>query len=268
MDSRSLRARVVAAGGLLLGVTLLLSGAASPTPVRAFGDVQHGRYLAQTACMECHSERSDPFHLDMAKAYAGGEEFEGPWGKVFSRNLTSDKATGIGGWTDDQIKRAITQGVDDEGQKLILMPWERFRSWSASDIDDLVAFLRTLPAVKNDVPEDQLAPAPAVAGFIGSIPPLKAVVPPALYSSPRDVWHDFVQPGGDSAQPVAPAGFNAPQGRDSAARGGYLVKNVLGCIDCHSSNMAGGAPPFFAPNVTPDRETGIGCRQHKRSARC
>ncbi len=258
MDPRSHRGRIAAASGLLVGITLLFSGALFPTAARA-ADVENGRRLAQTACMECHTERSaNPYQLDLNKLYAGGEAFDGPWGTVFSRNLTPDKATGIGNWTDAQIRRSVTEGLDDEGQKLILMPWERFRSWASADLDDVIAYLRTLPAIKNDVRDDKLAPPPAVAGFIGSIPPLRNVVPQALYSSPRDVFHDFVAAGGDTSIPAAAAGFTAPQGRDSVARGAYLTRNVLGCIDCHSSNMAGGAPPFFAPNGTPDKATGVG----------
>ena len=258
MDPRSQRSRITAAGGLLAGITLLLSGAVFPTPARA-ADVENGRRLAQTACMECHSERgANPYQLDPAKLYAGGEAFNGPWGTVYSLNLTSDKETGIGNWTDAQVRRAITEGIDDEGQKLILMPWERFRSWASADLDDVIAFLRTLPAIKHETPADKLAPPAAIAGFIGSIPPLRAAVPQALYASPRDVFHDFVAAGGDTSIPPAVAGYTAPQGRDSVARGAYLARNVLGCIDCHSSNLAGGAPPFFAPNVTPDKATGIG----------
>lgn len=257
MDPRVHLSRVVAAAGLLLGATLLVSALATPPSARA-ADVANGRMLAMNACAECHSQRSNPYQLDASKLFAGGAQFEGPWGTVYSRNITPDPETGIGAWTDEEVKRAITEGVSRNGEKLILMPFEHFRGMSASDIDVVVAFLRSLPPVRNVVPADRLAPPAAVAGFVNSVPPLRAAVPPSLFSSPRDVFHDYVANGNDYALPPAPAGFVAPQGRDSVARGGYLVKAVLGCTACHSSNLAGGAPPFFAPNITPDRETGIG----------
>lgn len=254
--------KLVTAAGLVASLSILLSVFSTrPAPVIAADDqAASGKMLAQSICIACHSQlvQGDPYHLDSAKLYAGGEAFEGPWGKIFSANITPDKETGIGNWTDAQIKRAINEGISADGKKLILMPWEIFRGLSDDDLNAIVAYLKTLPPIKNMVPEAQLAPPEAIAGFVGSIPPLKAAVPPALYASPRDVFHDFFFPSDPSAVPPAPAGFKAPQGKDSPARGGYLVKNLLACAACHAVNLAGGTPPFFAPNITPDRDTGIG----------
>ena len=210
--------------------------------------------------MDCHTVRveGDPYTLDPSKLFAGGEPFEGPWGAVYSANITSDAETGIGAWTDEEIGRAITEGIGRDGTKLLVMPWEFFQGLSNEDVNNIVAYLRTLPAVKHTPPPAQLAPPEAVAGFVNSIPPLKAAVPPELYASPRDVFHDFFFTGAPSAVPPAAPDFTAPQGTNSPERGGYLVKNLLGCAFCHAPNLAGGMAPIFGPNITPDQETGIG----------
>ena len=247
--------------GLLL-LSLAIPGLRSVPSATAADEemVARGRYLASTTCMECHTQRvaGDPYHLDRAKLFAGGEEFEGPWGEVYARNITSDRETGIGSWTEEDIKRAITQGISKDGTKLLVMPWELFRGLADEDVSAIAAYVKTIPAVRNQVPPAKLAPPEAVAGFINSIPPLRAVVPPTLFSQPRDVFHDFFFHGGPFASRPAPPGFRAPEGKDSAERGRYLAQNLLGCNFCHSPNLAGGTPPYFAPNISPDRETGIG----------
>ena len=69
--------------------------------------------------MECHSPRHDG-HSDLKNGLGkGGEKFEGPWGVSVSRNITSHKVAGIGGWSDAEIKRAITQGVGKDDRKLL-----------------------------------------------------------------------------------------------------------------------------------------------------
>ena len=85
--------------------------------------LKKGFYLATIAhCMECHTPMGRGQH-DSAKDLArGGFEFPGPWGVSVSRNITQSKTKGIGGWTDAEIKRAITTGVDKEGS-LSSRPW-------------------------------------------------------------------------------------------------------------------------------------------------
>jgi mono/diheme cytochrome c family protein len=72
--------------------------------------------------------------------------------EVFGPNLTPDLDTGLGGWSDEEIKQALVTGVDDEGQTLCsAMP--KFANLSASEINDVVAYLRSLPVVHKEVPE-------------------------------------------------------------------------------------------------------------------
>lgn len=110
--------------------------------------VVRGFYLATIGhCMECHTPLVNG-EMDFAHAMgAGGREFPGPWGVSVSRNITSSKTKGLGAWTDAEIKRAITQGVDKDGNKLKPpMGFGYYAHMTDEDVDAVVAWLRTLPA--------------------------------------------------------------------------------------------------------------------------
>ncbi len=118
--------------------------------------VRHGEYIATIAgCAFCHSPfRDDNTMIDELKL-AGGQKFEVvPFGTFVSYNLTSDKETGLGGWTDDQIKTFVTSGVRPDGSRMIPfpMPWPNFANMKPDDLNALVAFLRSLPPVSNRIP--------------------------------------------------------------------------------------------------------------------
>jgi mono/diheme cytochrome c family protein len=117
---------------------------------------RHGEYIAQiSGCAFCHSPfRDDDTLIDDFK-YAGGQKFEMvPFGTFVSYNLTSDRETGLGGWTDDQIKTFVTSGVRRDGSRMIPfpMPWANYASLTTQDLNALVAFLRSLPPVSNRIP--------------------------------------------------------------------------------------------------------------------
>jgi hypothetical protein len=96
--------------------------------------------------MECHTPVG-PGGRDFSKLGTGGFDFPGPWGKSTSRNITSSKTKGIGDWTDDEIKRAITQGISRDGSHLKPpMGFEFYKNLAAGDLDAIVAYLRTVPA--------------------------------------------------------------------------------------------------------------------------
>ena len=104
------------------------------------GDVAKGETLVTTnACGSCHTGSKGTL--------AGGDtQFSG----VYGANITPDMATGIGGWTDDQIKAAIKTGVDDDGKELCAS-MTRFSTLSDQDLTDIVAYLRSIEAVNNAV---------------------------------------------------------------------------------------------------------------------
>jgi len=111
--------------------------------------VKRGFYLATIAhCMECHSPLG-PKGRDFTRMGAGGFELKGPWGVSVSRNITSSKAKGLGGWSDDEIKGAITQGISRDGGKLKPpMGFAFYAKMTPDDLDAIVAYLRTVPAVE------------------------------------------------------------------------------------------------------------------------
>ena len=96
--------------------------------------------------MECHTPRVNG-HADFASGLGkGGEEFKGPWGVAVSRNITSHREKGIGAWSDVEIKRAITQGVRKDGTPLKPpMGYPLYARMSDADLNDVVAYLRTVP---------------------------------------------------------------------------------------------------------------------------
>ncbi len=125
-------------------------GAEKPMPASAMRNkVKRGFYLATIGhCMECHTpfgpKKGKDFVNDLGK---GGFELKGPWGVSVSRNITSSKTKGIGDWTDDEIKRAITEGVRKDGSKLKPpMGFSYYAGMTKSDLDAIVAYLRTVPA--------------------------------------------------------------------------------------------------------------------------
>jgi mono/diheme cytochrome c family protein len=107
-----------------------------------------GFYLVTIAhCMECHTPMG-PRERDFTNRLgAGGFEFPGPWGVSVSRNITASKDKGIGGWTDDEIKRAISEGISRDGSKLKPpMGYHYYATLASDDLDAMVAYLRTVPA--------------------------------------------------------------------------------------------------------------------------
>jgi mono/diheme cytochrome c family protein len=110
--------------------------------------VKKGFYLATIGhCFECHTPMG-PKGRDFVNNYGkGGFDFLGPWGKSTSRNITSHPTKGIGAWSDDEIKRAITKGVSRDGSPLKPpMGYGFYANMTEADLDALVAYLRTVPA--------------------------------------------------------------------------------------------------------------------------
>jgi mono/diheme cytochrome c family protein len=112
--------------------------------------VAFGEYLVLVGhCMECHTPLVKG-RMVLAKFGAGGRVFPGPWGQSVSTNITPSKDSGIGKWTDAQIKRAITKGVRHDGTKL--RPPMCFRCYdqmTEADLDAVVAYLRTIKPIEN-----------------------------------------------------------------------------------------------------------------------
>jgi len=139
----------------LLALSMMLA-AGAPTIASAESQIDRGKYLVTVGgCSDCHTAGTFLGHPDMSR-YLGGSDvgFAIPGLGVFvGRNLTPDKETGIGGWTDQQIITAFTAGQRPDGRMLApIMPWPALSQLTAADAQAIVAYLRSIPAVNNAVP--------------------------------------------------------------------------------------------------------------------
>ncbi len=126
----------------------IFPGAENPYTLAMLDDkLKRGFYLATIGhCMECHTPMVKGHHDFDADLGRGGFEFPGPWGVSVSRNITSSKNKGIGGWTDAEIKRAITQGIDKDGNRLKPpMGFGYYAHMTDADLDAVITWVRTLP---------------------------------------------------------------------------------------------------------------------------
>lgn len=170
--------------------------------------LERGRYLAEAVlgCFDCHADHDVKKYAlpAVGPVGAGGVCMGQPGsfpGVICMPNITPDRETGLGGWTDGEIIRAIREGVDRDGRWLFpLMPFREYQAISDEDARALVVYLRSLPPVKRPVPERQTTLMANIMKF--AVQPLQG--------------------------PVA-----EPNRQDRAAYGKYLAK-VSGCQFCHS----------------------------------
>ena len=176
----------------------------------------------------------------MAKQLSGGPQtWDTPQFRVKGSNITPDRDTGIGGWTDPQIKNAIQNGVRPSGVPLSpQMPFAFYKIFTPADIDAVVAYLKSVPATRNQVE-------------------------PPVYKAPMDV---HVPPGAEKP-------FSEADMADPVKRGFYLA-TIGHCMECHTKTPSGtdfknslgkGGEEFPGPwgvsvarNITSHKEKGIG----------
>jgi hypothetical protein len=242
---------LAAAISLTIGWRPFLGPQARPLTERRFEStperLARGQYLATSVsgCLFCHSEHdwTAPGTPILPGRQGAGETL--PYidlpGQIVAPNLTPDPETGAGNWTDDQIARAVREGIGHDGRALFpIMAYGRFRSMADEDLASIVVYLRSLPPVRHALPKTEI------------IFPVKYLI----RSAP---------------QPLTTA-VSRPDPSDRVAWGHYLA-TIGGCEDCHTAqergkdianmNFAGG---FFlgvsggetaaAANITPD-STGI-----------
>ena len=129
-----------------------------PSPPRA-ATAEYGRYLASViyGCVDCHTSGFGPTDEKLASPgrMAGGQVLHGRDGAlVYSRNLTPDAATGLGGWSAEDLARALREGTTPKGQRL-REPMPLFRDIDDTDTRALYAFLHGLPPSNSPLPELQ-----------------------------------------------------------------------------------------------------------------
>ena len=228
----------------------LPKGGAAPTLVveKTPAQIARGEYLVKHAadCLDCHSQR-DPAYFSgpvmPGTEGGGGERFgeeAGVPGVLYAANITP---YGIGQWTDGELMRAITIGVNRDGQALYpLMPYLHYGKLAKTDVEAIIAYIRTLKPIANKVPPGKLE---FPMNWVVRMIPDKIT----LSEHPPDA------------------------AKDPIANGEYLV-NAIGCIECHSPvdhgqmmrgmEFSGGvefivqAGTVRSTNLTPDPETGLG----------
>ena len=229
---------------LLSATTVLLLTAliASASAQQNKSLIERGRYLAEgpVACANCHTPRGPDMAMLPERAYSGGFKIVDPGFEVYTANITPDKDTGIGSWTDAQIITAIREGKTREGKiNFPPMPVPTYNNMSDGDVKAIVAYLHTVKPIHNEVPQSKY-----------NIP--QQAMPPAK-------------------------GLPAPSKKDKVAYGRYIATALAHCFECHSGPDAHGVPDpehnlgsggfliTLAPgatvmtaNITSDMETGIG----------
>jgi mono/diheme cytochrome c family protein len=240
---------VVGVAGLItsVGWEVVLGPKARPVTDRAFDATEarlaRGRYLVEgpAHCFHCHSEHdlASPEFPTIAQTRGGGWELPEPsLGRLYAPNITSDPETGIGGWSDDEIARAIQEGVSRDGRALFpVMPYFQYAQLDEEDIASIIVYLRTVPPVRKPNVTREL------------VFPLEYIV--------KTIPEPLTEPSRShpSSTPVE--------------RGRYLA-TVADCTDCHTPSDANGEPlpglafgggmpfvmpgadPVFSMNITPD----------------
>ena len=222
---------------LSIGLLLIASDAEAQTREQ----IARGKYVfgAAAGC-GCHTVPKQALN-------AGGRKYDGPFGTVYASNITPDPTTGIGKWTDEQIITATRGGRRANGERLIpVHPYTVFNGMAEEDLKDVVAYLRSVPPVNRATPAKKI-----------SVPLFESVFLPAWLAT--------------FAAVETPPKSAATSG---VARGEYLTRAVSHCGECHTprtmtmavdntrflaGNPKGKGPEGSAvPNITPDRETGLG----------
>lgn len=164
---------MIRVGMVALALGAALTGAASAQTANAQSDlVKRGDYLVNTimTCGNCHSPKGPPSAV-AGKEFTGGPPFDTPAFKVTPSNITQDKETGIGSWTDDDIKKLLRTGMRPNGVPIAaVMPVGFYGIITDRDLNAIVAYLRTIKPVSNKVPDPiylkaapaQISPAPSM----------------------------------------------------------------------------------------------------------
>lgn len=117
--------------------------------------VKYGAYLAGPVahCVECHTPFLPEGRPDTRRLGAGGLAFQGPWGVSHAANLTPDSETGLGGWKDAEIIASLYGVRRGGGRVLPPMPTQHYAQGIAeADLRAILAYLRALPPIRNQVP--------------------------------------------------------------------------------------------------------------------
>jgi mono/diheme cytochrome c family protein len=215
-----------------------LSPVGVPAELRSADLVTRGRYLTQAAdCEVCHT-RED------GKPFAGGRAFKTPFGVLYSPNITADRETGIGAWTDADFLRAVHKGIARDGERLYpAFPYDSYTLIADDDVLAIKAYLFSLPVVHATAPPNSLRFPFNQRWLMG-------------------IWATFYNPD----QRFRPHDDRSADWN----RGAYLAEALTHCGDCHTPRnlaqalnnrrkFAGAVTAGWrAYNITADPVSGIG----------
>jgi len=223
---------------VLLAAVVLLSSDTGWTEQLPFGQVERGKYLVDAGdCQACHTTKG-------GKPFAGGLPIETPFGVIYSPNITPDRETGIGEWTDDQFYRALHEGIANDGSHLYpAFPYPWYTKVTRDDALAIRAYLNSLDPIKAERQPNSL-------------------IWPLNYREVMAGWNELYFTKGEfSPDPKKSADWN---------RGAYLVEGLGHCGACHTPlNFAGAAKTsdrlqggtlqdWYAPSLTGDLRRGLG----------
>jgi mono/diheme cytochrome c family protein len=193
-------------GAVLLCTASVVGGAQAEPSAET---IEHGKALTVAAgCASCHT-------ADPAKPFAGGKRIDTPFGAIYSPNLTPDRDTGIGDWSDEEFYRALRYGEDPDGSRYYpAFPYPNFTKLVRDDILAIRAYLATLTPFSNTTPSPELRW-------------------PLNYRVLMRGWdYLFFRPG-----IFEPNQQKSPEWN----RGGYLVEGAAHCGACHTPKNLFGA---------------------------
>src|SRR6266404_2994290 len=194
----------------ILAVVLLCTAFSGEAQAQPSADtIARGKALVEAAdCASCHS-------ADPSKPFAGGKRIDTPFGAIYSPNLTPDRETGLGAWSDDEFHRALRYGVGRDGSRYYpAFPYPNFTKMIRDDLLAIRAYLATLTPVHNSPPPPELRW-------------------PLNYRVVMRAWNFlFFRPGIFEPNQQKSTEWN---------RGGYLVAGAAHCGGCHTPKNIFGA---------------------------
>jgi mono/diheme cytochrome c family protein len=238
-SARIARSALGFVGPAAIMVLIAFAAHAGQSDSQEFSQLERGRHLSLLGdCASCHTVPGS------GQPFAGGRAIETPFGNINAPNITPDRDTGIGAWSDGEFDAAVRHGIRRDGSRLYpAMPFNAYTKMSRDEVVAIRAYLNTVTPVKNAVVANQLPFPFNIRAAMG--------VWDALYFSD----------GRYTPDPKQSAEWN---------RGAFLVEGPAHCGACHTpKTMLGGDKAndlfegaqlqgWFAPNITNDSRRGLG----------
>ena len=183
------------------------------TPPRSFTvdmspeRVARGQHIANVLCVSCHSLKGE---LPLSGGKNLSDEAQMPLGDLYPINLTP--AGPLKDWTDGEIFRAVRQGADNKGRRLPVMSAQRTRNLSDTDLESVIAYIRSMPPVQRETPPPRPSFLTTVMAGAGMLPLLEGMPPDTIIAPPAGPTLEY----------------------------GKYMAGWIGCDECHGKLLTGG----------------------------